>query len=66
MSDIKTQIVKLEEKAMALKEQVDFIIKFRILNKIQKKYLDALKKYDELILLKKEVYGDKSDTVIYN
>jgi len=40
----------LEEKALALKEQ--------------KKYLESLKKYDEIILLKKDVYGEKSETVL--
>jgi len=30
---------------------------------VQKKYLEALKKFDELIVLKKEYFGDKSDSV---
>lgn len=48
--DAKALMIKLEEKAVQLKEQ--------------KKYLESLKKFDELILLKKDVYGDKSESVL--
>ena len=30
---------------------------------VQKKYLEALKKYEEVILLKRDTYGEKSETV---
>ena len=30
---------------------------------MQKKYLEALKKYEEVILLKRDTYGDRSETV---
>lgn len=63
MADIKTQIIKLEEKAFSLKEQVNLIKK--IYMNIQKKYLEALKKFEELILLKREVFGDRSETVSF-
>jgi len=29
----------------------------------QKKYLEALKKYEEVILLKRDTYGERSETV---
>ncbi len=45
---------------MALKEQVSLnSIKY-----VQKKYLEALKKFDELIVMKKEYFGEKSEGVI--
>jgi hypothetical protein len=31
---------------------------------LQRKYLEALKKFDELILMQKELYGDQSEAVI--
>lgn len=49
MADVATQIEALEQKAMTLKRQ--------------KKYLEALKKYEEVILLKRDCYGDRSETV---
>lgn len=50
MADVATQIEALEQKAMTLKRQ--------------KKYLEALKKYEEVILLKRDCYGDRSETLI--
>ena len=50
MSDMIDQIAKLEQKAHALKEG--------------RKYLEALKKFDELIMMQKELYGDKSEAVM--
>jgi tetratricopeptide (TPR) repeat protein len=31
---------------------------------LQKKYLEALKKFDELIVIKKDFFGDRSESVI--
>jgi len=50
MSDLVDQINKLEAKAQALKES--------------RKYVDALKKFDELIVHQKELYGDRSEEVM--
>ena len=61
MSDLVEQIAKLEQRAHALKEGVSFKI---LSNNKQRKYLEALKKFDELILMQKELYGDKSEAVI--
>ena len=52
MADIATQIEALEQKAVTLKRQ--------------KKYLEALKKYEEVILLKRDCYGERSETVSHN
>jgi len=48
--DITEQINKLEEKASILKNA--------------KKYLEALKKYEEVIQLKKESYGERNESTI--
>lgn len=50
MSELVDQIAKLEAKANQLKDS--------------RKYLEALKKFDELIAMQKELYGDKSESVI--
>ena len=50
MSDLTDQIAKLEQRAHALKEG--------------RKYLEALKKFDELINMQKELYGAKSEAVM--
>jgi len=50
MSEIVDQIDKLKAKAHSLKEG--------------RKYLEALKKFDELIAMQKEMYGEKSDDVM--
>lgn len=50
MSDLVDQITKLEQKAHALKDS--------------RKYVDALKKFDELIVHQRELYGDKSESVM--
>ena len=50
MSDLAEQIASLEQRAYALKEG--------------KKYLEALKKFDELIMMQRELLGDKSEAVI--
>lgn len=47
MNDVQTQIDKLEEKAISLKNA--------------KKYLESLKKYEEVIQLKKENFGDRDE-----
>lgn len=49
MADIGTQIEALEQRAVTLKRG--------------KKYLEALKKYEEVILLKRDTYGERSETV---
>jgi hypothetical protein len=48
--DIQEQINKLEEKAVNLKNN--------------KKYLESLKKYEEVIQLKKETLGDRNESTI--
>ena len=48
--DIADQINKLEENAISLKNN--------------KKYLDSLKKYEEVIQLKKETMGDRNESTI--
>jgi len=50
MNDIAYTIDRLEEKAVSLKNA--------------KKYLEALKKYEEVILLKRDTYGEKSETLM--
>lgn len=47
MSDVQAHIDKLEEKAIGLKNA--------------KKYLEALKKYEEVIQLKRENFGDRDE-----
>ena len=49
MTDVASQIEAIEQRAIILKKQ--------------KKYLEALKKYEEVILLKRDTYGDRSETV---
>lgn len=64
MSDLVDQINKLEQKAHALKDAVSKHL-FSIFDfYIQRKYVDALKKFDELIVHQKELYGDKSESVM--
>jgi len=48
--DISEQINRLEEKAISLKNA--------------KKYLESLKKYEEVIQLKKEALGDRNESTI--
>lgn len=48
--DISDQINKLEDKAVSLKNA--------------KKYLESLKKYEEVIQLKKDTYGDRNEQTI--
>jgi hypothetical protein len=48
--DISEQINKLEEKAINFKNA--------------KKYLESLKKYEEVIQLKKETYGERNESTI--
>lgn len=50
MSELVEQIQKLEAKANQLKDS--------------RKYLEALKKFDELIAMQKELYGEQSESVI--
>ena len=47
MNDVQAQIDKLEERAISLKNA--------------KKYLESLKKYEEVIQLKKENFGDRDE-----
>jgi len=47
MNDVQAQIDKLEERAISLKNA--------------KKYLESLKKYEEVISLKKENFGDRDE-----
>ena len=47
MNEVHQQIDRLEEKAVSLKNQ--------------KKYLDALKKYEEVIQLKRENFGERDE-----
>ena len=47
MNDVQTHIDKLEEKAISLKNA--------------KRYLESLKKYEEVIQLKKENFGDRDE-----
>jgi|TARA_B110001450_G_scaffold188324_1_gene176404 hypothetical protein len=49
MSELIDQIAKLEAKAHALKDS--------------RKYLEALKKFDELLEKQKELYGDQNESV---
>jgi hypothetical protein len=50
MSDLENKIALTEAKAHQLKEK--------------RKYLEALKKFDELIQMQKEMYGDRSESVL--
>ena len=72
MSDLVEQINRLEQKAHALKDAVSqtniiiylsFLFMFYFIY-FQRKYVDALKKFDELIVHQKELYGDKSESVM--
>ena len=51
----------MEERAVQLKNQVSYLT--TMLTVMQKKYLEALKKYEEVIQIKRETYGEKSETV---
>lgn len=78
MNDIAYTIDRLEEKAVSLKNAVSklypiihslslfnplsILITLRLVC-LKKKYLEALKKYEEVILLKRDTYGEKSETV---
>ena len=50
MSDIQQQIDSIEAKANNLKNA--------------KKYLEALKKYEDVIQLKKEAFGDRNESTL--
>ena len=50
MNDVQTHIDKLEERAVNLKNA--------------KKYLEALKKYEEVIQLKKDNFGDRDESTL--
>ncbi len=60
MSELVEQINKLEHKAHALKEAVST----DETDDKQRRYLEALKKFDELITMQKELYGERSDPVM--
>jgi predicted solute-binding protein len=49
MSELIDQIAKLEAKAHALKESVSNLYFITFIFSIQRKYLEALKKFDELL-----------------
>ena len=59
MSELVEQINKLEVKAHQLKEAVSNLS----VDNIQRRYLEALKKFDELIAMQRELYGDRSEPV---
>ena len=61
MSELVDQISKLEAKAHALKESVSTSFDFTL---VQRKYLEALKKFDELIAMQKELYGERAESVL--
>jgi hypothetical protein len=50
MSEVDQHIERLEQKAISFKNQ--------------KKYLESLKKYEEVISLKREAYGDKNEETL--
>lgn len=62
MSDLAYQIERMEERAILLKNQVT-TMDYQKLIIFQKKYLEALKKYEEVIQAKRDMYGEKSETV---
>jgi len=51
----------MEERAVQLKNQVSYPT--TMLTIMQKKYLEALKKYEEIIQVKRETCGEKSESV---
>ena len=62
MSEIVEQIARVEAKAHQLKEGVSNDP--NVISCLQRKYLEALKKFDELIGMQKEMYGEKSEAVL--